>query len=104
MVKAKTGAAETAAEDAVEMGEVAIAAGEGDAGDRVGAVAEQVRGVVEAEAGEGVEEGGAGVGAEKFVIKSSLWSKRVIYIAEKIDCKQSATIVRAKRNFAARIR
>ena len=60
------GAAETAAEDAVEVGEVAVAAGEGDAGDRVGAVVEQLGGVVEAEAGEGVEEGGAGVGAEKF--------------------------------------
>ena len=60
------GAAETAAEDAVEMGKVAVAAGEGDAGDGVGAVVEQLGGVVEAEAGEGVEEGVAGVGTEEF--------------------------------------
>lgn len=58
-------AAEAAAEDAVEMGEVAVAAGEGDAGDRVGAILEELRSVIEAEAREGVEEGVAGVGAKK---------------------------------------
>ena len=63
--------AEAGAEEPVEMRQVAVAAGEGGADDRMAVVAQERGGVVEAQGGEMVEEGFSCLRPEEFAEMSA---------------------------------